>query len=730
MSRARPLGIASLLVATALVGSPVGNAYGAVAKVEGFFEKVGDGLFVNGTRVAWPKTIPSAGPGAWVSGEGVLQDDGSVALAKVSVRTEAREPGEEAFLAKVGDELSSLKLKLNTLSERSLREYVTRVGEKLLPAYVDRRTAPFNFYIVEDSDPNAFSLPDGTVVLHTGLLTRLENEAQLAAVLGHEIAHVTHKHSYRTEKAAQKAKVALWTARIGAAVLTRNSRFGATLVSLGANLSLGAAINGHDRNLEDDADRVGLLYTFEAGYDPFQSIEVWRILAREEADPNRAVNWFFMDHSTHRARISNLTRECDRIYRGRPELAAATTNAKAYRTALLRHAARVAYEAGEYASAEESFLRLLEEDPADAEAHVYLGNIYRALEKGMRSDRAVAAYEKAASLAPQNATPYRELGLYAYFLGDYGQAAGYFETYLEKAGDAADAQDIREKIRSSRAFSGDAGRDVKKAGKPGPDVARWIEGLRQPSPRAREEALQEIRRLGPVAAGAVPSLLQAIDGAPDPGTRADLVRAIGFIGPEARAAVPKLTEIVKGNLELRETAIDALASIGPGAASAVPTLVSLLTDSKVGQRAAQALGRIGSGARSATPALVGLLRSTQSSVRITAAIALGDVGADRTTADTVSVALGLALADANTTVRQQAALSLAKLGREARAALPHLTQALRDENTFAHRHVAHALGEMGPAAASALPALKEKLADEDPATREAAAQAIRKVERK
>ncbi|MGH9390190.1 MAG: M48 family metalloprotease, partial [Vicinamibacteria bacterium] len=76
-----------------------------------------------------------------------------------------------------------------------------------------------------------------------------------------------------------------------------------TLVSLGATLTLTAAVNGHGRNLEDDADRIGLNYALDSGYDPFQAPRVWEVFSLHTSDRNAVSNWFFSNHSTHRARI-------------------------------------------------------------------------------------------------------------------------------------------------------------------------------------------------------------------------------------------------------------------------------------------------------------------------------------------------------------------------------------------------------------------------------------------
>lgn len=82
--------------------------------------------------------------------------------------------------------------------------------------------------------------------------------------------------------------------------------------------------------MEDEADRIGLHYMVDAGYDYMEAPEVWKVFNRYTKDQNAAANFFFSDHSTHRARISNLTREINAGYRGEVDRESLTTNESEY----------------------------------------------------------------------------------------------------------------------------------------------------------------------------------------------------------------------------------------------------------------------------------------------------------------------------------------------------------------------------------------------------------------
>jgi predicted Zn-dependent protease len=425
-------------------------------KIDGYVVEIHpEYLEVDGRTVYLGELDEEVVPGMRLKGKGTLLEDSTIRLEKYELKPRRLEGGERDFLALATEELAKLKENLEFYEDRLFQEYVNGVGHRLAPDWVDGDVVQFNFSIVDDPDLNAFAMPDGTVVIHTGLLAVLENEAQLAAVLGHEIAHVTHKHSYRGYKRAQKMQwLALGAAVAGAAIDASADRnpwkgpsLGRTLFEVGAALSLSAAMNGHGRNLEDDADRIGLHYALDAGYDPYQAPEVWRIFDQHISDQNTVANWLFSDHSTHRARISNLTRELNLNYRGKVDPSSLTRNEQEYARMvreLRRHNAIQDYERKEFKNAEEAFRRLLEENPDDAVAHLYLGNIRR--DTG-RLEAALQEYRTAIQLDPDFPDPYRETGFLYYGQGNYRRAVEAFQTYLEMAPQAADAAEIRDYVR-------------------------------------------------------------------------------------------------------------------------------------------------------------------------------------------------------------------------------------------------------------------------------------------
>jgi predicted Zn-dependent protease len=165
--------------------------------------------------------------------------------------------------------------------------YVARLG-KTLAAQSERANLPWSFKVVDDPAVNAFALPGGFIYVTRGLMTHLTNEAELVSVLGHEIGHVTARHSVNQMSKQQLASIGL----IGAAIFRPDVAQG----PLGqiAGQGLGLVFLKFSRDDERQADELGLRYLTQQRYDPREMAKVFRTLERvgEEAGPGaKAPNW-------------------------------------------------------------------------------------------------------------------------------------------------------------------------------------------------------------------------------------------------------------------------------------------------------------------------------------------------------------------------------------------------------------------------------------------------------
>jgi metalloendopeptidase OMA1, mitochondrial len=143
---------------------------------------------------------------------------------------------------------------------------VQRVGRRIAEASPHPEWA-WEFTLFEDPEPNAFALPGGKVGVNTGLFKVAENDDQLAAVIGHEVAHAIARHG--AERVSQGMLTQFGVAALGMATNTTYAQLAAQAATLGIILP-------YSRTQEAEADHIGLLYMAEAGYDPREAIALWQ----------------------------------------------------------------------------------------------------------------------------------------------------------------------------------------------------------------------------------------------------------------------------------------------------------------------------------------------------------------------------------------------------------------------------------------------------------------------
>ena len=267
--------------------------------------------------------------------------------------------------------------------------YVRKVGQRL--AAKSDRKLPYEFNVINDSTPNAWALPGGKISINRGLLVELEDEAQLAAVLGHEIVHAAAKHGAR----GQTRGIGLQLAVITATVAGAREGYG-QLAQLGSSVGAQIINSKYGRDAELESDRYGMEYMSRAGYDPDGAVELQRTFVR--LSEGRRQDWLrglFASHPPSPARVAANIRTAAALPPG------GETGRERYRQAMARlFDRREAYETFERA-------------------------------QKLAADGNVAA---AANLARQAARLEPREGHFQSFLGDlalqrrdYGGAEGYYD---------------------------------------------------------------------------------------------------------------------------------------------------------------------------------------------------------------------------------------------------------------------------------------------------------------
>ena len=178
-----------------------------------------------------------------------------------------------------------------------LTEYVQGVGQKL--AAVSDRPLPYEFVVLNNSVPNAWALPGGKIAINRGLLTELESEAELAAVLGHEIVHAAARHSARQMERGMLMQGLI----LATAVATSDSDYGRVAVG-GANFAGQLLTLKYSRGAELEADHYGMQYMSRAGYDPQGAVSLQKTFVRlSEGQRSDWLSGLFASHPPSQERV-------------------------------------------------------------------------------------------------------------------------------------------------------------------------------------------------------------------------------------------------------------------------------------------------------------------------------------------------------------------------------------------------------------------------------------------
>lgn len=180
---------------------------------------------------------------------------------------------------------------------------VKRVTDRLAGATGDAgRRFDWQVSLIRDNQVNAFCLPGGKVVVYTGILPVAQNDAALATVLGHEMAHATSRHGAQRVFEQNLTQ----TAMTGIAVSVSNEDYNkqrAIMGALGAGAQFGVLMP-FSRKHETEADQIGLMYMARAGYDPEESVRFWKRMERASSGARQPE--FMSTHPAHGTRIQQL----------------------------------------------------------------------------------------------------------------------------------------------------------------------------------------------------------------------------------------------------------------------------------------------------------------------------------------------------------------------------------------------------------------------------------------
>ena len=200
---------------------------------------------------------------------------------------------------------AQVRKQMAVIRDPFLNEYVTRVGKRLVSAQEAQESGfPFTFEVVADPSINAFALPGGPMFINTGLLRAVDNEAQLAGVMGHEMSHVILRHSTNQ---ASKDKFIELPAVLGSE-MAGNSMLG-KVAALGLGFGANSVLLKFSRSAESQADLMGSHLMAEAGYNP---MEMARFFEKLNAQGGHGLQ-FLSDHPNPDNREKAIEAEAHRL---------------------------------------------------------------------------------------------------------------------------------------------------------------------------------------------------------------------------------------------------------------------------------------------------------------------------------------------------------------------------------------------------------------------------------
>ena len=307
-----------------------------------------------------------------------------------------------------------------------LTAYVQDIGKRL-GAVSDRPELPYEFVVLNDSVPNAWAMPGGKIAFNRGLLYELNSEAELAAVMGHEIVHAAARHGAK----GMERGILLQGAMIAVGIGAQNTNYGNLIV--GAS-QLGAQLTSskYGRDAESESDYYGMLYMKKAGYDPAAAVTLQETFVRLSADrKSDFISGLFASHPPSAERVAANKITLAKIGAG------GNMGKEMYAQKLAKvkatQAAYKAYDDGVKALAKKDTVtatklaqQAIAGEPREARFQELLGDIALTEKK---SQDALNYYAKAIKMQPDYFKPHVQSGIALFNMGKKTEA----EPYLKRA---------------------------------------------------------------------------------------------------------------------------------------------------------------------------------------------------------------------------------------------------------------------------------------------------------
>ena len=310
---------------------------------------------------------------------------------------------------------------LGAIQDESVNRYVADIGQRM-GLLTHRPQMPYSYRVLNANYVNAYTFPGGAMGVTRGILADLDDEAQLAALLGHELGHVNARHAAQRQGQNMVAQAAI----AGLNVAAQNSDWGG-LMSMGGQIGASALLAGYSREHEREADALGQEYLVKAGYPATGMVRLHQLLVSEEKAAPSLLQTMFSTHPMSSERMQAAQAAADSRYRISNSLDARRERFMDSTASLRRIRPTIdackngetAMAARQYAKAQVEFQNALRRTPRD-----YASNLRMAqcLQAQGQTAKAVSYADNAREIYPQEAQAYKLAGVLALQQRDAGRA--------------------------------------------------------------------------------------------------------------------------------------------------------------------------------------------------------------------------------------------------------------------------------------------------------------------
>jgi predicted Zn-dependent protease len=323
---------------------------------------------------------------------------------------------------------------------KKLDAYLNKVARKLQSPEAYEKV-PCKIVVLKNPYCNAFAYPNGVIYIHSGMLSRMDNEAQLATLLAHEMTHATHRHQIMEYRGLLNKTAVFASIRAAVGGVPAIGGLSSVLGEIGTK----AAISGHSRSLETEADMEGIKLVIKAGYDPREAPKLFKHIQEELEEEELEEPFFFGSHPRLQERIENY----EEFLKTNAPKKRGIVNEKVFRkrtSRLVLENAVLDLQEGRFQSALRGTDKYLSVWPKSSRAYCFRGKVYRQRGENGDLEKAKKDLRKSISLNRSNAEAMRELGIVYFKQGEKSNASKAFKSYLKLSPKAADREYVKEYI--------------------------------------------------------------------------------------------------------------------------------------------------------------------------------------------------------------------------------------------------------------------------------------------